>query len=434
MQYLLLGVGAARSASRHDRTFRGSPGNMWRALIWAVACSGAIAGCGPGIPTASPASHSLGAGTTPSPAAAVSQWSDFSGGSWAEQGGHIFTSQNSGGQWTDVTPNVCAACSVNADAFLSAQDAVHVAVGSASEAASAAGGADRVWVAGYRTGGTPESGGTEAWVAATKDAGHTWTTTTLAVGGVGAGIPVETASLDFAGDGLHGLLALEITHSAGAEGESLLWSTADGGGSWTQLPNRGPAGEFTVLDPDDAWAVPELSGVLERTTDGGASWSTFTLPANPYVLGPVEFADASHGLLLAADLTPSETTADFVVYSTADGGQTWVRGTTVSPPSASAFGYGTGPRWVTMGADDAAMILGRQVVETTDAGASWQVAATLSVDGAGLLSWSSQGQMVAAYYSQTCTSKSASSCTTVSGVLASSDSGHTWKSRPAPTA
>jgi hypothetical protein len=364
----------------------------------------------------------------------VDQWSDFSGGSWAEQGGHLYTSQSSGAQWTDVTPAVCPSCSVTADAFLGAQEAVHVAVGSASQAASAAEGADRVSVAGYRTGGTPQSGGTEAWVAATKDAGHTWTTTTLAVGGVGAGIPVETASLDFAGDGLHGLLALEIRHSAGAEGKSLLWSTADGGGSWTQLPNRGPAGDFTVLGADDAWAVPALSGVLERTTDGGASWSTVTLPANPYVLGPVEFADASHGLLLAADLTPSEITADFVVYSTTDGGQTWVRGTTVSPPSASAFGYGTSPRWVAKGADDTAMILGRQVMETANAGASWQVAATLSVDGAGLLSWSSQGKMVAAYYSQTCTSKSASSCTTVNELLESSDDGHTWNIDPTPAA
>jgi len=109
-----------------------------------------------------------------------------------------------------------------------------------------------------------------------------------------------------------------------------------------------------------------------------------------------------------------------------------VRGTTVSPPSADAFGYGTGPRWVAKGANDTAMILGRQVMETTDAGASWQVAATLSVDGAGLLSWSGQGQMVAAYYSQTCTSKSARSCTTVNELLESSDNGHTWNSRPAP--
>jgi hypothetical protein len=361
----------------------------------------------------------------------VDQWSDFSGGSWVEQGGHLYTSQSSGTQWTDVTPHVCPTCSVTADTFLSAQDAVYVAVGGANQAASAAGGADRVWLAGYRTGGSTQSGATEAWVAATRDAGRTWTTSTLAVG-AGADFPVEWASLDFAGDGLHGLLALVVVHNSGVEGASQLWSTGNGGLSWTQLPNFGPAGYVTVVSAEDAWAVSGVGGVLERSTDGGVSWSTVALPSNPYVLGPVYFADASHGLLLAADLAPTENAADFVIYSTTDGGQSWVRGTTVSPPSADAFGYSTGPAWVAMGADDAAMILGRQVMETTDAGASWQVAATLSVDGAGLLSWSTQGEMVAAYYSQTCTSKSASSCTTVSGVLASSDNGHTWNSRPPP--
>ncbi len=328
-----------------------------------------------------------------------------------------------------MTPHVCPTCSVTADTFLSAQDAVYVAVGSASQAASATGGADRVWVAGYRTGGTPQSGATEAWVAATDDSGRTWTTSTLAVG---AGLPVESASLDFAGDGLHGLLALVVVHSSGVEGASQLWSTGDGGLSWTQLPDFGPAGDVTVVSAEDAWAVSGIGGLLERSTDGGVSWSTVTLPSNPYVLGPVYFADATHGLVLVADLAPTEDADDFVIYSTTDGGQTWVCGTTVSPPSAGAFGYGTGPAWVALGADDAAMILGRQVMETTDAGASWQVAATLSADGAGLLSWSSQGQMVAAYYSQTCTSKSASSCTTVSGVLESSDNGDTWNSRPSP--
>jgi hypothetical protein len=330
-----------------------------------------------------------------------------------------------------VTPHVCPTCSVTADTFLSAQDAVYAAVGSASQAASIAGGADRVWLAGYRTGGgTPQSGGTEAWVAETEDAGRTWTTSTLAVG---ADVPVESASLDFAGDGLQGLLALVVTHSTGVEGASQLWSTGDGGLSWIQLPNFGPAGDVTVVSAEDAWAVSGIGGLLERSTDGGVSWSTVALPSNPYVLGPVHFADATQGLVLAADLA-TDIPADFVIYTTVDGGQTWVRGTTVSPPSAGAFGYGTGPAWVAMGADDAAMILGRQGMETTDAGASWQVAATLSVDGAALLSWSSQGQMVAAYYSQNCTSKSASSCTAVSGLLVSSDNGHTWNSSPSPAA
>src|ERR1017187_5864855 len=137
----------------------GSTSTTPRLAISAGICSAASAGCGSSIPTASPAPHSPGAATTPSPsalpaaAAGADQWSDFSGGSWVEQGGHLYASQSSGAQWTDVTPHVCPTCSVTADTFLSAQDAVYAAVGSASQAASAAGGADRVWVAGYRTGG-----------------------------------------------------------------------------------------------------------------------------------------------------------------------------------------------------------------------------------------------------------------------------------------
>lgn len=103
--------------------------------------------------------------------------------------------------------------------------------------------------------------------------------------------------------------------------------TNDGGVTWSTVRQTAglglgayAGGSLLVHSSETAWLVARAqtssagsSAVLLRTTDGGASWSTFDLP----VAGSIQFLTASHGWLAGGPVANR-------LYETRDGGETWV--------------------------------------------------------------------------------------------------------------
>jgi photosystem II stability/assembly factor-like uncharacterized protein len=180
-----------------------------------------------------------------------------------------------------------------------------------------------------------------------------------------------------------------------------------------------------VSNGKDAWANSGVRGLLEHTTDGGNSWSLVPLPDSVYVLGSPQFANPSDGVVLTEDQARNGLPLDFVMYRTVDGGLTWLRGNPLPAGASSVYGFGIGPSWAAAGEHTAAVILGRALMTTSDAGASWVDSGNLDVNDASIFSLDSQGSAIVIYLTQTCTSKSAS-CISTSGLMMVSTVGGPW--------
>ncbi|HEX5466352.1 MAG TPA: YCF48-related protein, partial [Candidatus Limnocylindrales bacterium] len=161
--------------------------------------------------------------------------------------------------------------------------------------------------------------------------------------------------------------------------------------SQAEPAGAGPSGaqsvgpSFGFVDLQDGWALDGTG--LERTIDGGATWTTVTLPseaAKPYA---VDFRDARDGCLLAADHSDF-----FGAWRTTDGGLTWA-----AAPGAqdsveacawddagdallAAARQAAGPTndldlsRLAIADRDHAWVVGPQaILRTTDGGARWQM-------------------------------------------------------------
>jgi photosystem II stability/assembly factor-like uncharacterized protein len=115
---------------------------------------------------------------------------------------------------------------------------------------------------------------------------------------------------------------------------------------------------LSVVDPDAAWVAGSGNAVFS-THDGGRSWTRLATGApETTVWSAVRFADALHGFLAGVDLTSG------VVYATADGGRTWAERLRVEgTPFTGLDVCGTELGWV----------CGRAgaVYATVDGGATW---------------------------------------------------------------
>src|SRR5512138_785943 len=112
--------------------------------------------------------------------------------------------------------------------------------------------------------------------------------------------------------------------------ETQIARTNDGGATWydvtpADVKETGSSVDTFVLDNDHAWVQKPVfesfpnSGILYRTTDGGITWTNFTVP---FSRGTLRFLDADHGWVLA-DLGVGAGSNAVAVYQTSDGGATW---------------------------------------------------------------------------------------------------------------
>lgn len=120
--------------------------------------------------------------------------------------------------------------------------------------------------------------------------------------------------------------------------------TADGGVTWHDVTPRnarslGYAASSEFLDSQHAWLLlPDeksmFAGTLDRTIDGGATWSSFPVPFGG---GVMRFLDPAHGWMMAS-LGAGMGSEAVAVYQTTDAGSTWSRTYANDPTQGGAEG------------------------------------------------------------------------------------------------
>ncbi len=176
----------------------------------------------------------------------------------------------------------------------------------------------------------------------TSDGGVTWS---------GGAVPFGGGDMHFL-DAQHGWMMASLGAGAGSMGVSIL-QTGDGGVSWSQTytndPNQKDAGTslplgglkdgLTPVDMQVAWlgGVTYAPGViyLYQTQDGGTSWTQATVKvpagyeqAQFETRGPT-FVNPGTAYLPVS--VSSQNGVMLVVYSSHDGGKTWVQSPTMIP-------------------------------------------------------------------------------------------------------
>ena len=109
-----------------------------------------------------------------------------------------------------------------------------------------------------------------------------------------------------------------------------IYTTTDAGTTWTRTPSANvPAplgGEFCITDDfcvlgNTIWAGTNRSRVL-RSTDYGLTWTAASVPGTLGTIGDVAFRDQNNGLSVKSVVVGTTTT--YTLFSTNDGGLTWV--------------------------------------------------------------------------------------------------------------
>ncbi len=151
-----------------------------------------------------------------------------------------------------------------------------------------------------------------------------------------------------------------------------LFKTADGGARWTMItpPVSDPLANIlcvTFSGPHDAWAIvvhPESAAIvsIDRTTDGGLSWSAVSLPGAGTSLsgGSISFANAADGFAAFGQYQRPQA----LMFATNDGGAQW------REVRAPAPAVGTGIEF-TSAADGWGITASGQLYRTTDGGLHW---------------------------------------------------------------
>jgi photosystem II stability/assembly factor-like uncharacterized protein len=260
------------------------------------------------------------------------------------------------------------------------------------------------------TNGSDRGGGIDRSI----NGGRTWTFRALpgCIQSCGAALFVSFVDPD------HGFAAM----GPNLNGSTELFSTADGGITWTpkgEMPDLGsilsggpgPEPQLVFTSPLDGWAVtgPTVGvddqmtspgGVVYRTTDGGASWSVASglPPTNQYELPT--FFGAHDGVTLSnAQGAAGRPTG---VYVTDNGGSTWTARSLPKVPGLQSFKpRGLQFRFAPLGPSNWKIDVGSALYSTTDAGRTWvrtvptpQVAAgtatavVFTSSGDGLALWS----------------------------------------------
>jgi hypothetical protein len=175
-------------------------------------------------------------------------------------------------------------------------------------------------------------------------------------------------------------------------GPTMLFSTDDGGATWTRLGRLPDLGEVVVDGPGptvqivfssalDGWAVTgptfgdsgqqtSPGGVLYRTTDGGASWSRAPgLSSRDQLALPTFFGKHTGVMLSNPEGVPRQSTSVFV---TDDGGVTWTAHRLPTIAGLASFKpKGLGFRFAAIGPANWRIDVGSAIYSTTNAGRTW---------------------------------------------------------------
>ena len=144
----------------------------------------------------------------------------------------------------------------------------------------------------------------------TANGGDTWTRTTLPVPGSAHG-QLDVISTPVVGaDGSAVVVAkYDATPGMdGAPGQRVFYRTVDRGAHWTAASVVADPGtlEISVVDPT-TWVVldPNQPASFRTTSNAGSTWQTIAVRELwPYNVGPIDFADALHGWMVVSESEP----------------------------------------------------------------------------------------------------------------------------------
>jgi photosystem II stability/assembly factor-like uncharacterized protein len=214
-----------------------------------------------------------------------------------------------------------------------------------------------------------------------------------------ASAQAEPASLQVGGvafwaDGLTGLAG------GGDNKTGRVDRTTDGGRSWTTvLQLNTPVGQVTVTGGADAWIItgcadsPAGCTSLWHTGDRGTTWTGIHTAVDTMSFDTVSFADSDSGWAVTYTTplpgTPASVARPSILERTTDGGATW------TPVDAGPCGLGEPSSdeliavvarsplsaWLLCGGGGAGSFGEKMVAVTTNGGASWQVRAQATYPG-----------------------------------------------------
>jgi photosystem II stability/assembly factor-like uncharacterized protein len=264
----------------------------------------------------------------------------FDGGDvWAGNGGGIWRTNDDGAHWYDITPS-----------NLMGDDAAVRLTGFGWF------GSEDLWFSATEAGDTTEQGLRGFAIERSDDGGRVWHWTALPT--------CSACAMSFS--------FVNATHGFALGSNGTLYSTGDGGASWTVVSAHLPKSEMPAIDFVDANFGWLSSGqLLERTTDSGRMWRRVVLPGGsvgPVVLSAPHFFSAAVGVVVATLPDGSG-----VLYATEDAGSQWraeVLPAAPNPPSSSP-GWFTEPAFEVSSPTIWAITCGRRLYVTGDAGLHW---------------------------------------------------------------
>ncbi len=166
-------------------------------------------------------------------------------------------------------------------------------------------------------------------------------------------------------------------------GSGDVWRTEDSGSIWEPVGGTGMEIFAAACLPGDPRTVVGVGRdeTVFRSTDGGETWETVHSTSHGSTLNDVAFGDSARGLAVG--------TADRLLI-TEDGGETWTSSQipSVDPVQQLLCVTATGPLTYLVGT------LYGEIYRTTDAGGSWELAATAKAMPVSALGWDGTGEKV----------------------------------------
>jgi hypothetical protein len=234
---------------------------------------------------------------------------------WAILEGRLVWTKDNGGRWVDVTPPGLSAAMLDGEKDLSVLDT------------------QRMWIVTVDGSKTWDwSSGPPIRIVATQDGGRTWHSRKFDE----ARFPdlkragAYPISLSFV-DSSHGWFLWRCQTSVAFRAGKLL-RTADGGHTWTELPDPPSAGELRFHTPQEGWiVVGGGNDGLSLTHDGGRTWQPKSIPPPPNcpqcqpVFSAPRFQNQTDAVMavIYVDDTAEEGREFNTTYVSHDGGNSW---------------------------------------------------------------------------------------------------------------
>lgn len=175
-----------------------------------------------------------------------------------------------------------------------------------------------------------DSGAGSAALWSTTDGGVSWSRAALVAPAIAA-VAVAAPSYAWA--------SAPCDPGAASTCRSALFKSADGGNTWSQA-SRQTLSALSFVDANRGWGVDPstVSGLLRSTDDGGVTWSRSGMDPCPatWTLRTVSFISASVGWVGCTGIAEAGSSAKAILHTT-DGGRTWTTIARVDPFASSGL-------------------------------------------------------------------------------------------------